>query len=246
MKSIDFLPEIYRQREALRRARLWWVVVVVIFSGAIGASALAQAWLRHGLHEQLDALASEYAQAQTQVQELSTLQLEIARAGHEASLFTFLESPWPRTQLLAEIISPLPDTIRLTHIHLAEEERARTAIQAGPRNTKADEDAAAKASPPEKDLARLQEDYERRQTTIEIDGHTLDVPRLHQYVGDLSRSPLVARATIKSLEAATANQAGRTRFSLRLLVRAGYGHRTETSAGTAAAPGDDLPLAQRR
>ena len=47
MKTIDFLPEIYRQREALRRARLWWGIVVVIFSGAIGASALAQAWLRH-------------------------------------------------------------------------------------------------------------------------------------------------------------------------------------------------------
>jgi hypothetical protein len=240
MKTIDFLPEIYRQRDALRRARLWWGIVVVIFSGAIGASVLAQAWLRHGLHEQLDDLTPQYAAAQTQVLELSMLQTQIQRAGHEASLYTFLENPWPRTQILAEIVRPVPDTIRLTQIHLAEEEQARTAIYSGPRNTKAEEEAAAKASAPEKDLAKLQDENERRQTTIEIDGHTADVPRLHEYVGDISRSPLVAGATIKSLEAATANHAGRTRFTLRLLVRPGYCQRGgDPAATTVGSPATD-------
>src|SRR5262245_56042091 len=121
MKTIDFLPDIYRQREALRRARLWWGCVVVIFSTAIAASALAQAWLRHTLHVQLDELAPEYAQAQTQVQELAGLQALSSRAGHEASLYTFLENPWPRTQLLAEMVGPLPESIRLTQIHIGEE-----------------------------------------------------------------------------------------------------------------------------
>ena len=55
MKTIDFLPDIYRQREALRRAAL------VGHGGRylqwrIAASALAQAWLRHSLHQQLDDL----------------------------------------------------------------------------------------------------------------------------------------------------------------------------------------------
>ena len=52
---------------------------------------------------------SEYAAAQTQVRELSTLQIADRRAGHEASLFTYLEHPWPRTQLLAEVVRPLPE-----------------------------------------------------------------------------------------------------------------------------------------
>jgi hypothetical protein len=235
VKTIDFLPDIYRQREALRRARLWWGMVVVIFAGALGSSAVAQAWLRHSLHEQLDSLAVEYAAAQAQVQELSTLQAQIARAGHEASLYTFLENPWPRTQILAQVVGPLPDCIQLTQIHLAEEEAAKTAIQAGPRNTKAEEEAATKASAPERDLARIQEEYDRRQTTVEIDGHTADVPRLHQYVGDVSRSPLIAGAAIKSLEAATANHAGKTRFTLRLLIRPGYCQRGEAAVRTATA-----------
>ena len=240
MKSIDFLPEIYRQREALRRARLWWGVVVVIFGAALGSSALAQAWLRHSLHQQLDALAVPYAAAQAQVQELSALQSQTMRAGHEASLYTFLKNPWPRTQLLAQVVAPLPECVRLTQIHLAEEESAKTAVQAGPRNAKAEEEAATKASPPERDLAKLQDDYDRRQTTIEIDGHTADVPRLHQYVQDISRSPLVAGAAIKSLEAATANHAGKTRFTLRLQIMPGYCQRSDapakTSASTAALP----------
>jgi Tfp pilus assembly protein PilN len=242
MKTIDFLPEIYRQREALRRARLWWGIVVVIFSAAIGASVMAQAWMRHGLQQQLDALAPEYAAAQSQVQELSALQAQIVRASHEASLYTFLENPWPRTQLLAVVVRPLPNSIRLTKISLIDEELARNATQAGPRNTKAEEEAAAKATHPEKDLAKLQDELDRRQTTIEIDGHTTDVPRLHEYVGDVSRSPLVASATIKSLEAGAANQQGRTRFTLRMTVRPGYCQRGGDIAGSEPAA---LP-AQRR
>jgi Tfp pilus assembly protein PilN len=229
MKSIDFLPDIYRQREALRRARIWWALVVVIFGGAIGASSLAQAWLRHGLAQQLDLLATEYDAAQKQVQELSGLQSQIVRMGNEASLYTFLQNPWPRTQLLAELVGPLPESIRLTKISIAEEEQAKTAIQIGPRNTKLEEEAAAKASSPEKDLARLQDEVGKRQTTIEIDGHTTDVAGLHTYVADLSRSAMIATATIKSLEAALANQQAKTRFTLRLMVRPGYAQRGDAA-----------------
>jgi len=157
------------------------------------------------------------------------------RAAHEASLYTFLENPWPRTQILAEIVRPLPNTIRLTQIHLAEEEQARTAIQAGPRNLKAEEEAAAKATAPEKDLAKLQDESERRQTTIELEGYTADELRLHDYVADLHRSPLVSTASVKSLEAATASQQGRTRFTLRVIVRPGYCQRSNEAPTTTAA-----------
>jgi hypothetical protein len=190
------------------------------------------------LHQQLDALAPQYAAAQTQVQELSGLQVQILRAGHEANLYTFLESPWPRTQLLAEMVRPLNETIRLSQIHLAEEEQARSAIQVGPRNSKAEEEAAAKATGPEKDLAKIQDESQRRQTTIEVDGYTADVARLHDYVNEINRSPLMAAANIKSLEAATANQLGQTRFTLRIIVKPGYCQRSESTAPvtTAALP----------
>src|SRR5438552_16857410 len=124
MKTIDFLPDIYRQREALRRARIWWALVVLIFGLAISASAAAQVWLRRGLNAQLEDLAVPYTSAHAQAQELSVLQAQIARAAQEANVYTYLETPWPRTQILAEIVRPLPDNIRLTQIHIGEEEPA--------------------------------------------------------------------------------------------------------------------------
>jgi len=241
MKTIDFLPDIYRQRESLRRARIWWAVVVLIFGSAIGASAAAQAFLRHGLVQQLDALAAEYAAAQTQVQELSTIQSQVVRAGQEASLYTFLQNPWPRTQLLAEIVRPLPESIRLTKINVLEEEQAKTAVQVGPRNMKVEEEAAAKAAPADKDLARLQEEVGRRQTAIEIEGHTSDLPQLHEYVAELSRSPLIAGASPKSLEASNGNQQTHTRFTLRLLIRPGYCSRGGDAAQTVPTNPSDRP-----
>ena len=244
MKSIDFLPEIYRQREALRRARLWWGAVVVIFGGAIGASATAQLWLRHSLERELRELAPQYAAAQAQVQELTALQTQITRAGHEANLYTYLDHPWPRTQLLAEVVRPLPDCMRLTQMHVGEEEQARQAAAAGPRSTRPDDQAAA-SSQPELDLLRLQDELDRRQATVELDGHTADVSRLHAYVAEVNRSPIIAQAHIKSLEAAAGNQASKTRFTLRLIVRPGHCQASEAAgATTTAGAAPQAPLLQ--
>lgn len=233
MKSIDFLPDIYRQRDALQRARLWWMTVVVMFGGMIIAAAMGQAWLRHSLVEQLDDLAPEFAAAQARVQELATLQTQVARAGQEASLYTLLQSPWPRTQLLAEVVRPLNENIQLTRLALAEEELAKSTLPSVPRNDKQAEDAAAMASAAEKDLTRLAEENDRRQTAIEIEGHTMAVPQLHDYVSQLSRSPIIASATIKSLEAATTAHQRHTRFTLRLLVKRSYCQPSDVSSSAA-------------
>src|SRR6185436_10443407 len=120
--------------------------------------------------------------AQARVQELTTLQNQVSRAGQEAGLYTFLQNPWPRTQLLAEIVRPLNDTIRLTRFALTEEEIAKAAFPLPSRNDKQAEDAAAKASPAEKDLALIEEEANRRQTAIEIEGQTAAVAQLHDYV----------------------------------------------------------------
>jgi hypothetical protein len=223
MKTIDFLPDIYRQRETLRRARVWWVIVILIFGGATGSAATAQAWLRHRLRNQLDELAPQFATAQTQVRELADLQIQIAKAAHEASLFTYLKHPWPRTQLLAEVVRPLPSAIRLTELHIGEEELPRSPTQAGPRRATAEE--AAKQLTAEQDLLRLAADTDYRQTIVIIQGTTTNDARLHDYVAAVSRSPLVVAATIKSLEAGSEKQAAATQFTLRLAVKAGYGQR---------------------
>src|SRR5262249_21698346 len=187
-----FLPEIYRQREALRRARVWWGLVILLFGSAIGAAATAQGLLRHSLHRQLQDLQSQYAAAQDQVRELTDLQTQTLQAAQVASLYTFLEHPWPRTQLLAEVVRPLPDSIHLLRIHIREEELPKIAVPAGPRRPAPAEQDPAKRPGAEQDLTKLLEEMDIRQTAIELEGRTADVGRLHQYVADVSRSPLIA------------------------------------------------------
>ena len=241
MKTIDFLPDTYRQRAALRKARVWWCLVVVLFSGAIGSSIVAQVWLRLSLKRQLAIVEEAFLTSQVQVKELATLQSQIARSAQEASLFTYLQHPWPRTQLLAQVVKPLPGSIRLTQIHIREEDLPRETPQAGPQHRAGDAQAAAKLHPPEEDLAKLQQEIDYKQTVVEIQGVTPNVSDLHEFVAELNDSSLIASAHIKSLEADQMQQQVRTRFTLRLIVHPGYGQRgfegRPPSGSLAAAPG---------
>src|SRR5262245_40040305 len=173
MKNIDFLPDIYRQRAALRKARTWWCLVIILFGGTIGSAIAAQVWLRVGLKRQLAAIEETFIASQTQVKELATLQAQIAKSGQEASLFTYLQHPWPRTQLLAQVVQPLPKSIRLTQIHVREEELPRETQSAGPQHR--GNEPEVKLQPPEEDLAKLQQESDYKQTVIELQGFTPEV-----------------------------------------------------------------------
>src|SRR5262245_4410805 len=215
MKNIDFLPDIYRQRAALRKARIWWSLLAVLFGGTIGSAITAQVWLRISLKRQLAVVEDAFLTSQTQVRELATLQSQIAASSQEASLFTYLQHQWPRTQLLAQIVEPLPTQVRLTQIHIRDEDLPHQTQQTGPQQGGATPpNASAKLAPPEDDLARLQQEMDFKQTVIELQGFTPEVSRLHDYLGALNDSPLVASAHIKSLESDSDPQRLRTRFTL--------------------------------
>jgi Tfp pilus assembly protein PilN len=227
MKTIDFLPESYRQREALRQARVWWGLVIVVFGLAIGSAAGAQAWLRLRLELQLAELGPHYVQAQAQARELAAPQSQLASANQEASLFTYLEHPWPRTQILAHLTQPLPDSIRLTQVHISEHELSRDQQpSSGARRRGAGEkDDAEKLPPAQDDLARMQVEMDFRQVMVSVEGFTSDVPDLHAYVAAINDSPLVAAAEIKSFESSLDKgpTTARTQFRVDVTVRKAHG-----------------------
>ena len=235
MKNIDFLPDIYRQQGELRRARIWWGAVVVIFGTAIGLAAGVQFWLRHNIQRQLDQLEPQFVQAQQQSRELSSLNAQILKAGRSAGLFTFLEDPWPRTQVLAELVRPLPKSVYLTRVQIGEEEvlRAAEATGSARRRKRHEEEEGPKLSPVEQDLAQLRTDAERRQTFVDLEGQTQDVTELHAYVAEIGHSTLFASAQIRSLEVMPGNALpAQTRFTVRANVRPGYA----VSGGGPSAP----------
>ncbi|MCI0358696.1 MAG: hypothetical protein L0211_09460 [Planctomycetaceae bacterium] len=238
MKTIDFLPEIYRERIALRQARVWWGIVVLIFGVAIVSTAAAQHLLKKSVQKQFDDLAPQYAEAQLQVQRLGKVQTDNRTAGHWAGLVTYLEQPWPRSQLIAEVVRPLPAAVRLTELIVAEEEAARPVTEeAGPRRrSRAAEPPAQKLAPPLADLEALRKAHDYKRPVIEITGTIGDVALLHEYVGEVGRSPLVARALIKShASPATAALDQPTTFTVRVVFRPSHG---QPDAETGVADGD--------
>ncbi len=232
MKTIDFLPDVYRQRTALAHARIWWGIVGMIFSVAIGSTAGAQFLLRRSIQRQMDDLAPQFATAQEQVQRLAQLHSQHRRAGELAGLVTYLEQPWPRTQLVSEVVGPLPEEIHLTELVITEEEQAKPTTEegAGPRRRRnqAEGESQAKVSPAVADLNSLRQAHDHKRPIIEVTGTVADVAVLHKYVSDLGRSPLVSRAQIKSLEsAATVVQEKPTQFTLRLQFKPSHGQHIE-------------------
>jgi len=234
MKTIDFLPESYRERIVLRQARVWWGIVVLIFGAAIGTTACAQYLLKRSVEQQYADLEMEYLAAQDIVKRLAQTQVENRTAGQWAGLITYLEQPWPRSQLVAEVVRPLPESIRLTELILGEEDLARPATpEAGPRRRSQSSDAQGKSlAPAVADLEALRKANDPRRPVIEISGSVHDVELLHDYVAALGRSPLVQLAQVKSLESsATAVLNKPTNFTVRLVFRASHGQPEADPAG---------------
>ena len=200
MKQIDFLPDVYRERMKLRRARVWWGLVMLIFGAAIGSTAAAQYWLRSSVEQQYAELETQFIAAQEQVKRLAQLQADNRTAGQWAGLVTYLEQPWPKSQLVAEVVRPLPDALLLTELVIGEEETVRQIEEAGPRRRgpREAEAASAKIPPAQADLDQIRRTHDLQRVVIEISGTTPDDAPLHEYVTQLGRSPLVAKAQIKS------------------------------------------------
>jgi hypothetical protein len=245
MKNIDFLPEVYRQRTAQRHARIWWGIVVMIFSVAIGSTAAAQHLLRRSIQRQIDELAEDFDRSQEQVQRLSKLQVENRAAGELAGLVTYLEQPWPRTRLLSEAIAPLPEAIHLSDLQFSEEDVVRATVEEmGPRRRNRQvEQQPRKLSPAQSDLETLRRLHDYKRPVIEITGSVADIAVVHEYISTVGRSPLVSRCELKSAEAPPTGTGDKTtRFAVRLWFKPSLGQPNFDEAKPA--PGAPLRVAQ--
>jgi hypothetical protein len=246
VKNIDCLPEIYRQRQVLRSARLWWGGVAVVFSLAIGGTAAAQWYLRHSLDVQLATVEPLYAISLQQNAEMANLQTKITQADDLVSLYLYLDHPWPRTQLLAEVAAPLPPSIRLIDLRLSEE-----GVVAPNSVVTEDVNRNSEAMPPaqptaKSDLATLRADFDRKRAVLELSGNANKIEELHAYVDALAKSPLVAAASLTGLEAGVGASGGEgTKFRVRIEVRPGYGQPGAPAAKANGVTQADPTSAQR-
>lgn len=225
MNSIDFLPDIYRERRKSRYTRLWGVAVLALFSLVIGTTATAQWCLKQSVLTQLANVQPQFAGALARDAELAQLQKQYADAEELAGLYLYLKHPWPRTQILATALGPLPASIRFQELRITDEAPAgESTLVAEIRLPSTDGGTPPALSNARQDLQGLREQCDGKRTTMSIIGMAASNEDLHAYVAALGQSPLVAEAQLKGLEAETeAGRTGHSRFTLHLVLRPGYG-----------------------
>src|SRR5688572_1891055 len=119
MQTIDFLPEHYRERRKQRRVRWWWALIVCLFGGVVLATGSLQ-WLSvQKIKYELSRLEMQCNTFRQLDQHLLELETKVAHLSHSANLYTFLQHPWPRTQILAAVVQPVPEQMQLTSIRVA-------------------------------------------------------------------------------------------------------------------------------
>lgn len=244
MKSIDFLPDIYRQARADRNARRWWCSIAAVFALGILTAVAVQWTLRRSIERELAEVAPKYAEALQREAELALVRQEIVREDEIAEFYAYLSHPWPRTQLLASIARSLPDSVRLTDVTISFE-----ALPVGPPIQPAFVDpASAKAaqSPARLDLEQLRGECDGRQTVLAITGTASTLTELHEYVDQLGKSPLIAAAHLKGVDASNNGRTiGEARFHLHVVVRPGYGQPDGPPIRKNAAPPPHVSAALR-
>ena len=234
MQDIDFLPAEYRQKDAKRHTHEWraagmFAAVALLLAVAAGQN---QEYRRAG--ERLATATAEYDAAVAQTRQRDELQPRWEAARADAELFTYLRHPWPRTQILAAVLGPLPESITLDRVEIRTDvPRRANASRALSRTQQEAEDAAgAKLPPAARDLRELREKRDPARTVAAISGTTGRVDLVHQYLGELARSPLVAKAELDSLENVTGQPDAEgkeevdTRFAATIVIRPGYGQPT--------------------
>jgi hypothetical protein len=247
--DIDFLPAAYRQKSMQRRAYIWRVAAAAMIISFFTVAALFQWRQQAQVKRELELVETQYADAV----ELNAKFAEAAKnlqAQHRwAELLTFLRHRWPRSQILAAILEPMPESVKLTECHIGHEALTSTIptpAAAAPVEAGAvpGDQAARRAA----DLKRLLQESARRQPFVSLSGEAGDAATLHEYLARLGANSLFARVDLRSLEHRTGDEAsgdavGRVQFTARALIRQEY----TPSEGTPAVPGEPMtsPVARQ-
>lgn len=224
MKDIDFLPaEIVRQRVRHTEGRCRLLIALLVVVLMAGSSA-HQSLRRRQVARQIEALTPAYQAARQQQRQLKQFRVTSARLEETAALCTFLEHPWPRSQILAHLLLQVPSSIRLTTVRVSADPSAPRAARAAsstqlaaPETVEADAADAAR-----RDFEALREQVAERPGVMEIIGTTTDAAALHTLLNQLCKSPLLASARLVSLAAANEDR-DQLRFTVRVELSRAYG-----------------------
>lgn len=238
MQDIDFLPQRYREAHADRSSHIWRVVIVAVVAAVISSTAGLQIRRRAQLREHVGLARANLLAVRGQSAELPELERRMQHDEIESQLHTYLRHPWPKTQVLAALVRPLPEAISLTSIRIGRENAAASSVLSA-------EHIAAPGAPPsaptpetpsaKEDLELLRKQFDGPRTVIHFAGNSQDAVALHHYLAELGRCDLLVDPELLSVQSSTESSAEGTpatkdqasvstrSFSARVYLRASFG-----------------------
>ena len=224
MSEIDFLPARYREQSSHRRARVLRIGVVALFTGVLVAAGIGQLLLRRGLEQQLITVRQQHEMAQQASQQLALLQTSLSELRAGAELHTYLRHPWPRTRILAAIVTELPQSISLRQLLVTRElDEAARGPAARREITETAEAAAAKLSAAQRDLEALRAETDPARVVVVLQGVADQHTDLHAYLARLNASELFDAVELESIESHDNQETDDSVFRARLVVKPGIG-----------------------
>jgi len=232
MQDIDFLPAEYRQKHASRQTKPWRVVVVIAVVGLLATATLGLRSRRQAAEDHLALVEPQYDLVVQQSNALAGLQTQLQTAAAKAELITYLRHPWPKSQILSALLTPLPEQITLRELQVFSESRPKSRTSQSRSAAEANAQAAADANlgPAGLDLKDFREKFDDSQTVVLLEGVTTDSAALHKYLGKLDEVDLFSNVELRSVESIDGGPSedgiaggGTMQFQAAAIVRPGYG-----------------------
>jgi hypothetical protein len=226
MVDIDFLPVEYRQRRRWRQSQPWQVVAAVAIVGLLATAAITQHRRWRRAEAELAAITPVYETVVKLRSRLADVRKQLNQARAHAELYTYLHHPWPRSQLLAAMVTPLPDEITLQQVEILREPAgASPPVEIRPVAGGKSQDQALKSpSPAQRDLAKLRDRTDPTRTVVVLTGTAAGSSAVHRYLGALDSVEIFDKAELDWFESAPGGKTGETlRFRAVLAVQPGYG-----------------------
>lgn len=233
MNEIEFLPKKYLEKRA--RSNVKWsrlLLLMLVLVGIVGVGLYQVAALHH-LHSQLAEVDDEHQRIVKLMTEVNNKREVLNRLQHSARLLTFLEHPYPRSQILAALVNPLSDQIALSQIHLTHQQTDPNVFRT--LADLSDPKQAATVHPMKQDLNTLTAESRLRQCTVELAGTTDDPSTLYNFLTALHQSEIVETAKIESID--PHHRADGTEFSnftAHIKIKRGYGTSFDEVVGQTA------------
>ncbi|NIL98854.1 MAG: hypothetical protein GTO53_12975, partial [Planctomycetales bacterium] len=190
-------------------------------------ASLCQYRLRLAVDRQLAEIEQYHAESQAQAQRLARLQARLADQHALAQLTTFLQHPWPQTQIVAALLQPLPDSMSLDEVVVQREDLPGIRKVAPPDRGPQD---PAPRLPAGEDLQILQKQAAGR-LVVQLSGRTADSRELHHYLSALGQHPLFTQVELDSIQRDRSRDGHESlaRFEAHLSVRSACGSDEKTT-----------------